>query len=130
MSDIATGSDADFAEERLVSRYNADLANWKEVMATLCTFADEKEFPDLCDALGDRLEEQVQQQPEARKDASFCYLAGSKLDFMRALGIVAAIHRRMSPFSRPNCLCANALPEKLRASGAATRARVPGRPPH
>ena len=27
MSDIATGSDADFAEERLVSRYNADLAN-------------------------------------------------------------------------------------------------------
>jgi protein transport protein SEC31 len=60
--------------------HNADLANWKEVMATLCTFADEKEFPDLCDALGDRLEEQVQQRPEARKDASFCYLAGSKLE--------------------------------------------------
>ena len=60
--------------------HNADLANWKEVMATLCTFADEKEFPDLCDALGDRLEEQAQQQPEARKEASFCYLAGSKLE--------------------------------------------------
>lgn len=60
--------------------YNADLANWKEVMATLCTFADEKEFPDLCDALGDRLEELVHQQPEARKDASFCYVAGSKLE--------------------------------------------------
>jgi methionyl-tRNA synthetase len=27
MSDIATGSDADFSEERLVSRYNVDLAN-------------------------------------------------------------------------------------------------------
>jgi methionyl-tRNA synthetase len=27
MSDIATGGDADFSEERLVSRYNADLAN-------------------------------------------------------------------------------------------------------
>ncbi|HEV8618504.1 MAG TPA: class I tRNA ligase family protein [Candidatus Udaeobacter sp.] len=27
MSDIATGSDADFAEERLIARYNADLAN-------------------------------------------------------------------------------------------------------
>jgi methionyl-tRNA synthetase len=27
MSDIATGSDADFGEERLVTRYNADLAN-------------------------------------------------------------------------------------------------------
>ena len=60
--------------------HNADLANWKEVMASMCTFADEMEFPDLCDALGDRLEEQVQQQPEARKDASFCYLAGSKLE--------------------------------------------------
>ena len=27
MSDMATGSDADFAEERLIARYNADLAN-------------------------------------------------------------------------------------------------------
>src|SRR5437870_5225669 len=27
MSDIATGSDADFSEERLIGRYNADLAN-------------------------------------------------------------------------------------------------------
>jgi protein transport protein SEC31 len=65
--------------------HNADLANWKEIMATLCTFADEKEFPDLCDALGDRLEEHVQQQPEARKDASFCYLAGSKLEKVVAI---------------------------------------------
>ena len=34
--------------------HNADLSNWKEVMATLCTYADEKEFSDLCEALGDR----------------------------------------------------------------------------
>ena len=27
MSDIATGQDADFSEERLIERYNADLAN-------------------------------------------------------------------------------------------------------
>ena len=27
MSDIATGKDADFSEERLIERYNADLAN-------------------------------------------------------------------------------------------------------
>ena len=27
MSDIATGQDADFSEERLVERYNTDLAN-------------------------------------------------------------------------------------------------------
>ncbi|KAI9716996.1 MAG: protein transport protein S31 [Chrysothrix sp. TS-e1954] len=56
--------------------YNADLESWKEVMATLCTFADEKDFPDLCEALGDRLEE----AGDNRKNASFCYLAGSKLD--------------------------------------------------
>ena len=31
MSDIATGQDADFSEERLVERYNADLANSWEI---------------------------------------------------------------------------------------------------
>ncbi|KAJ4306897.1 protein transport protein S31 [Collariella sp. IMI 366227] len=55
--------------------YNADLANWKETMVTLCTFADPAEFPDLCDALGDRIYESG-----SRKDASFCYLVGSKLE--------------------------------------------------
>ncbi|KAK8174281.1 hypothetical protein IWX90DRAFT_381126 [Phyllosticta citrichinensis] len=63
--------------------YNADLENWKEVMATLCTYADHADFPDLCEALGDRLEEAIQESGNAgslRKDASFCYLAGSKLE--------------------------------------------------
>ncbi|KAE8393631.1 hypothetical protein BDV23DRAFT_32988 [Aspergillus alliaceus] len=62
--------------------YNADLSNWKEVMAALCTFAEEKEFADLCDALGDRLEEQIRatNDKSLRKDASFCFLAGSKLE--------------------------------------------------
>ncbi|KAL0260442.1 protein transport protein S31 [Diplodia seriata] len=63
--------------------YNADLGNWKEVMATLCTYADESEFPDLCEALGDRLEESIEEGSDSgslRKDASFCYLAGSKLE--------------------------------------------------
>jgi protein transport protein SEC31 len=55
--------------------YNADLANWKESMATLCTYADPTEFPDLCEALGDRILESG-----SRKDASFCYLVGSKLE--------------------------------------------------
>ncbi|KAL2021134.1 hypothetical protein VTK56DRAFT_7440 [Thermocarpiscus australiensis] len=55
--------------------YNADLANWKETMATLCTFAEPSEFPDLCEALGDRIYESG-----SRKDASFCYLVGSKLE--------------------------------------------------
>lgn len=60
--------------------YNADLKDWKEVMATLCTFADQADFPDLCEALGDRLEEAISENPSYRKDASFCYLAGSKLE--------------------------------------------------
>ncbi|KAJ5190890.1 Protein transport protein sec31 [Penicillium cinerascens] len=69
--------------------HNADLSNWKEVMAALCTFADEKEFPDLCDALGDRLEEQVRNTNDkaARKDASFCFLAGSKLEKVVAIWV-------------------------------------------
>ncbi|KAL9089111.1 MAG: hypothetical protein Q9165_005924 [Trypethelium subeluteriae] len=63
--------------------HNADLENWKEVMATLCTFADEAEFPDLCEALGDRLEEGLSGSRDSkslRRDASFCFLAGSKLE--------------------------------------------------
>ncbi|OBR06009.1 WD domain-containing protein [Colletotrichum higginsianum IMI 349063] len=55
--------------------YNADLENWKESMAILCTFSDPKEFPDLCEALGDRILESG-----SRKDASFCFLVGSKLE--------------------------------------------------
>lgn len=61
--------------------YNADLKDWKEVMATICTFAPDTDFPDLCEALGDRLEEAMSgDEGSFRKDASFCYLAGSKLE--------------------------------------------------
>lgn len=69
--------------------HNADLSNWKEIMATLCTFADGKEFADLCDALGDRLEEQIRttNDTNARKDASLCFLAGSKLEKVVAIWI-------------------------------------------
>ena len=67
--------------------HNADLANWKDAMATLCSFADEKEFPDLCEALGDRLEEQLNNSSDhfTRKEASFCFLAGSKLEKVVAI---------------------------------------------
>ncbi|CAI4212481.1 unnamed protein product [Parascedosporium putredinis] len=54
---------------------NADLSNWKEAMAVLCTFSSPDDFPNLCEALGDRIVGQG-----AREDASFCYLVGSKLD--------------------------------------------------
>ncbi|KAL6717459.1 protein transport protein S31 [Lecanora helva] len=63
--------------------HNVNLESWKEVMASLCTYADSKEFPDLCEALGDRLEEHMkasEENADFRKDASFCYLAGSKLE--------------------------------------------------
>lgn len=63
--------------------HNADLSSWKDIMATLCTYADAHEFPDLCEALGDRLDEQLKVEggdSNLRKNASFCYLAGSKLE--------------------------------------------------
>lgn len=63
--------------------YNADLDNWKEVMASLCTYASAEDFPDLCETLGDRLDDQARNREDigtVRKDASFCYLAGSKLE--------------------------------------------------
>ncbi|KAL7795240.1 COPII component protein [Trichoderma ceciliae] len=62
--------------------YNADLDNWKETMAVICTFSDPAEFPDLCEALGDRINDQGQ-----RKDASFCYLVGSKLEKVVAIWV-------------------------------------------
>lgn len=63
--------------------HNANLSNWKDVMATLCTYADENEFSDLCEALGDRLQDSMSEGDDSgtlRRDASFCYLAGSKLE--------------------------------------------------
>lgn len=63
--------------------YNADLGNWKEVMVTLITFADEDEFKDLCEVLGDRLLEESREtngNVEQREAASFCFVAGAKLE--------------------------------------------------
>ena len=63
--------------------HNADLKDWKETMAMICTYAKQSEFADLCEALGDRLEDGVElasQSSDLRKNASFCYLAGSKLE--------------------------------------------------
>ncbi|KFZ15304.1 hypothetical protein V501_02767 [Pseudogymnoascus sp. VKM F-4519 (FW-2642)] len=69
--------------------YNADLANWKDSMATLCTYADPTEFPDLCEALGDR----ILDSGGSRKNASFCYLVGSKLD--KVVGIwISELHEQ------------------------------------
>ena len=75
--------------------YNADLQNWKEVMATLCTYANAEEFPDLCEALGDRLEDQSMSEvsDHAHKEsASFCYIAGSKLEKVVGVWIAELDH--------------------------------------
>jgi protein transport protein SEC31 len=62
--------------------YNADLSNWKESMAIVCSYADQAEFSDLCEALGDRIMESG-----SLEDASFCYLVGSKLEKVTAIWI-------------------------------------------
>lgn len=70
--------------------YNAELTGWKEVMAIICTYASEVEFSDLCEALGDRLDEQWRTHNEdqyLRENAAFCYLAGSKLEKVVAIWI-------------------------------------------
>ncbi|KAI5298373.1 hypothetical protein KEM55_003466, partial [Ascosphaera atra] len=71
--------------------HNADLTNWKEAIATICTYAEDAEFNDLCEVLGDRLEDYSRQDDGKnkgfRKDASFCYLISSKLEKVVALWI-------------------------------------------
>lgn len=62
--------------------YNADLSNWKEAMAIVCSYADQAEFSDLCEALGDRIMESG-----SLEDASFCYLVGSKLEKVTTIWI-------------------------------------------
>ncbi|KAL2265397.1 hypothetical protein VTJ83DRAFT_6497 [Remersonia thermophila] len=71
--------------------YNADLDHWKEAMVTLCTFAEPSEFPDLCEALGDRILESG-----SRQDASFCYLVGSKLDKLVDIWLAALAEAEQS----------------------------------
>lgn len=62
--------------------YNADLSNWKESMAIVCSYAEHSEFSDLCEALGDRVMESG-----SLEDASFCYLVGSKLEKVTSIWI-------------------------------------------
>ncbi|KAK6504744.1 protein transport protein S31 [Arthrobotrys musiformis] len=67
--------------------HNADLAGWKEVLCAICTYADEKGFPQLCEALGERLEVELKaaSEPQKRQDAATCYLSSSRLD--KVIGI-------------------------------------------
>ncbi|KAK6345561.1 hypothetical protein TWF718_007472 [Orbilia javanica] len=67
--------------------HNADLADWKEVLCAICTYANDKEFAELCEALGERLEVELKATSELQKrqDAATCYLSSSRLD--KVIGI-------------------------------------------
>ncbi|KAK6360257.1 protein transport protein S31 [Orbilia blumenaviensis] len=67
--------------------HNADLAGWKEVLCAVCTYATDKEFAELCEALGERLEVELKATSELQKrqDAATCYLSSSRLD--KVIGI-------------------------------------------
>ncbi|KAF3153858.1 hypothetical protein TWF569_001452 [Orbilia oligospora] len=67
--------------------HNADLADWKEVLCAICTYSNDKEFAELCEALGERLEVDLKATSELQKrqDAATCYLSSSRLD--KVIGI-------------------------------------------
>ncbi|CAH7678466.1 hypothetical protein BY996DRAFT_4633921 [Phakopsora pachyrhizi] len=72
---------------------NADLSEWQEVFAILCTFAKKEEFSSLAEQLGQRLEHFYNSDAagdiedrvsgsleEYRKNSVLCYLAAGKLE--------------------------------------------------
>ncbi|KAF9386751.1 protein transport protein S31 [Mortierella sp. AD011] len=66
---------------------NADLADWKEIVVILCTFARPEEFGKLCESLGNRLEQQWiskiqsgEQADQLRCNTVLCYLAAGNLE--------------------------------------------------
>ncbi|CAI2182159.1 8380_t:CDS:10 [Funneliformis geosporum] len=67
--------------------YNADLSEWQEIVVVLCTFARSEDFGGLCNALGQRLEQESgadsndkSKGAEFRKNAVLCYLAAGNLE--------------------------------------------------
>ena len=82
--------------------HNANLGNWREILATICTYSSQSEFPDLCETLGDRLEEHSEDegQDETRKSASLCYLMGSKLDKFVAIWLAELSRQEYTSLTR------------------------------
>ena len=54
---------------------NSDATKWKETLAILSTYAQAEEFPTLCVALGDLLE-----QAGDDRSASLCFMCSLSLD--------------------------------------------------
>ncbi|KAJ1962794.1 protein transport protein S31 [Dipsacomyces acuminosporus] len=59
---------------------NADIGEWDEILALLCTYAQGDQFSSLCETLGNRLESAQQ-----LSDAVLCYLASGNLDKVAAI---------------------------------------------
>ncbi|RPA87007.1 hypothetical protein BJ508DRAFT_410594 [Ascobolus immersus RN42] len=63
--------------------HNADLKDWKEIFATISTYSNAEDFSDLCEVLGDRLEEEFaanRDDIELRRGAILAFIAGAKLE--------------------------------------------------
>ncbi|KAJ2800060.1 protein transport protein S31, partial [Coemansia helicoidea] len=78
---IVTGDLADVVE-------NADIGEWDECLALLCTYAQGDQFSALCEVLGRRLEAAAQ-----LNDAVTCYLASGNLDKVAAIWITGERQR-------------------------------------
>lgn len=63
--------------------HNADLKDWKEIFATISTYSNTEDFSDLCEVLGDRLEEEFaanRGDATLRRGAILAFIAGAKLE--------------------------------------------------
>ncbi|CAG8711253.1 5737_t:CDS:2, partial [Dentiscutata heterogama] len=80
--------------------FNADLSEWQEIVVVLCTFARSEEFGGLCNALGQRLEQEYRKLTgpssteemksrglEYRKNAVLCFLAAGNLENVASIWI-------------------------------------------
>ncbi|ORX82954.1 WD40 repeat-like protein [Basidiobolus meristosporus CBS 931.73] len=73
---------------------NADIGEWDEILAILCTYSSSENFADLCEKLGSRLEAEwhktagrgdVSVTDDVRHHATVCYLASGNIS--KVLGI-------------------------------------------
>ncbi|KAJ1950310.1 protein transport protein S31, partial [Linderina pennispora] len=61
---------------------NADLGEWDEILALLCTYAQGDQFSSLCEELGNRLD-----KAQRLSDAVLCYLASGNLEKVAGIWI-------------------------------------------
>ncbi|KAM6184758.1 LOW QUALITY PROTEIN: protein transport protein Sec31B [Rhynchocyon petersi] len=69
------------------------LQNWKETLALLLTYSGPKEFPELCDMLGTRLEQEGGRA--LTSEASLCYVCSGNVE--RLVECWAKCHQAASP---------------------------------